>query len=358
MNQTFKIEEENVKCNLCHADDTRFLFSGKDRQHSKEGLFRVVQCKICGLVYLNPRPTQRNIGYYYPSEYIPYGKTAFQDIGIMGKGRGSFARLKNWMKKTILEEHYKYDFRNFGKTKKKKNLFKKVLTYAFLPKYRKMYYQTIPCSENGKVLDIGCGSGSYLAWLKQLGWQAYGVEMNKDCVEFAAKEYGIDIFCGDLLEAKFPDSYFDCVTMWSFLEHCRSPLETLKETNRILKQGGLMVIFVPNFDSLEIRVLREKSFLTDIPRHLYNFSPRTLQAMLIKAGFKVKKVVYFPRIDMLRWSLNVFLEEKGSGIRLGGRWLSNPLVKLAAGLLSLCRLASIMTFYVEKTTRKSLRNNL
>ena len=71
-----------------------------------------------------------------------------------------------------------------------------------------MYYRSIPFVKGGKVLDIGCGNSSYLAWLKKLGWEVFGVEIDKSCVEYAQKEYGIDLFCGDLLEAGFPERHF------------------------------------------------------------------------------------------------------------------------------------------------------
>jgi len=116
----------------------------------------------------------------------------------------------------------------------------------------------------------------------------------------------------------------------------------------MLKQDGLVVILVPNIDSLEVKMLKERNLLWDIPRHLYDFSPHTLREMLKRAGFMVEKVVYFPRLDMFRWSLNTLLEEKGYRIRMGSRWLLNPLTKLIARLLSLCHLSGVITFYARK----------
>lgn len=348
MSENFEVEKEYVKCNLCNADNSRFLFAGKERWFKKEGHFKVVKCKECGLIYLNPRPTTQAIGYYYPPDYIAYKEIDSEKIGIMGKGKGKFARLKNWIKKTILEEYYKYDFKNSGREKKSKDLFKSILVSPFLSKYREMYYRTIPFFDKGKVLDIGCGNGSYLAWLKELGWQVYGVEIDENSIKVAREEYGIDIFCGDLLEANSPDNFFDCITMWHFLEHSHHPLQILRKTNRLLKQNGLAVISVPNINSLEAKLLKENSFLFDIPRHLYDFSPRTLTKMLGKTGFKVKKIIYSPRLDIFQWSLDFLLEEKRYRMRIGSKCRTNPLVKLMAKLQSLCHISSIMTFYARK----------
>lgn len=348
MSENFEIEKEYVRCNLCEADNSQLLFVGKDRWFKKEGLFNVVKCKECGLIYLNPRPTQKDIGHYYPTEYCPYRKIGFEDIGIMGKGKGRFANLKNWVKSTILEEYYKYDFKNLGRKKKLRNLFKKILVSPFLLKYREMYYRTIPFFDRGKVLDIGCGNGSYLAWLKELGWEPYGIEIDEDCVKLARNEYGIDIFCGDLLESDFSDEYFDCVTMWNFLEHSHHPLQILRETNRVLKQNGLVVISLPNINSLEAKLLKGNSFLFDIPRHLYDFSACTLKKMLEKAGFRTKKIIYFPQLHIFQWSLDSLFQEKGYKIRVESKWRANPLIRLIGKLLSLCHMSSIMTFYASK----------
>jgi SAM-dependent methyltransferase len=348
IHRTMKDGQEYVRCNLCDADNFQVLFHGRDRLYKKEGVFPVVKCNECGLIYLNPRPGQEDIGYYYPHDYMAYEKIGHDDIGIMGKGQGRASDLKNWIKKTILEEYYEYDFQNSGREKILKNLLKKVSVYPFLSKYRSMYYRTIPFSDKGKVLDIGCGNGSYLAWLKSLGWAVYGVEPDEMSVKFAAQEYGIDIFCGDLSDAHFPDSLFDCITMWHSLEHSHRPLETLKEIYRILKPEGLAVISVPNIHSLEAKLLKGNSFLYDVPRHLYDFSPRVLGEMLNKGGFRIQKISYSPRIDLFQWSLNSLLEEKKHKLRIESKWRTNVLVRLIARLLALCHVSSVMTFYAKK----------
>ncbi len=348
MKENFEIEKEYAKCNLCDADNTQLLFIGKDRLFKKAGLFNVVKCKECGLIYLDPRPTQKSINYYYPPYYGPYKKIGFDDVGIMGKGKGKFAYLKNWIKKTILEEYYKYDFKNLGRKKKSTNLFKRILVFPFLPKYREMYYGTIPFFDRGKVLDIGCGNGSYLAWLKELGWEPYRVEIDENCVKFAREEYGVDTFCGDLSEANFSDDFFDCITMWHFLEHSPHPLEALRESNRILKRDGLVVICVPNMNSLEAKLLKERSDLFDVPRHLCGFSPHTLRRLLSKTGFRIKKIVYFKGLGSFERSFNRFLEEKGYKMKVSSKWRANLLAKFVGELLSLFRLSSIMIFYVKK----------
>jgi SAM-dependent methyltransferase len=136
--------------------------------------------------------------------------------------------------------------------------------------------------------------------------------------------------------------------MMQFLYLSHHPLETLRETNRILKQNGLVVISLPNINSLEFKTLKEKTFLVDIPRHLYDFSACTLKKMLEKTGFITEKIIYFPRVDTFQWSLDSLFQEKGYKIRVESKWRVNPLVKLVGKLLSLCQMSGMMSFYVKK----------
>ena len=62
---------ERILCPLCGVDDTRFLFWSSDLWYRFPGNFRVVQCKKCGLVYVNPRVPPSQIDKYYPDEYYP-----------------------------------------------------------------------------------------------------------------------------------------------------------------------------------------------------------------------------------------------------------------------------------------------
>ncbi|MBU1125700.1 MAG: class I SAM-dependent methyltransferase [Candidatus Omnitrophica bacterium] len=339
---------EQVRCNLCGADDTRLLFRREDRFNQKEGIFNVVRCRGCGLIYLNPRPARERMGYYYDVEgYEAYNKVGVEEIGIMNRQNGWFSHLKNEVKRLILQEHYGY-FAQKTEFERWRWL-KRLAVWPFLAKYRGMYFKTIPFLGEGKALDVGCGSAGYLAWLKQLGWQVYGVEIDAESVRYAKEEYGIDVFCGELQESFFTDSFFDAITMWHFLEHAPDPLLVLSKCAQLLKTSGLLVIGVPHAGSLEAKVFLENSLLFDVPRHLYNFTPQTLGELLRKSGFVVERIAYAPRsINTINAALNRVLEKKGLPYRVHSRWRKIIFAQWFDTLLRWLGLSSAFIVFAKK----------
>jgi len=207
---------EYVKCNLCGSDDSTILFTVKDRRYKKPGLFNVVRCRKCGLIYTNPRPSKKLISQYYPSYYW--------DVGRVNN--------KNRLIKTLF---------------KMNQILIDIICYKM----------TIPLKSNRKLLDIGCGSGKFLYSMKKLGWQTYGVEIGDFAAKHAREELGLNVFTGTVGEASFPDKFFDGITMHQVLEHVADPTATLLEINRILKDDGLLAISVPDTGSLEARIFKK-----------------------------------------------------------------------------------------------------
>jgi len=118
--------------------------------------------------------------------------------------------------------------------------------------------------------------------LTENGWKVGGVELTRNAVSYAKKKYGIKLFQGDFLEKKIKDVY-DVVVLNGALEHLRRPFETLARTRSILKNGGFILISIPNSDSLGRNIFGKNWFAWQPPRHLYHFSPKTVRQMLKKA---------------------------------------------------------------------------
>lgn len=235
--------QEYVQCNLCGGSDTKLLFYAKNRNNKKGEVFRIVKCKICGLVYLNPRPSKDGIRQYYPLQYWSriYSSVNIEDTTIWGIPWREAMRKKA---KPIL-------------------------------KYKKA----------GKLLDIGCGDGSLLKFLKDLDWEIYGVELGEEASRFARENLGLDVFGGRLGEANYPSRSFDVVSLFHSLEHLPDPLETLRKIYSLLKQDGIVVIEVPNFGGFGSLIFRARWVGIAAPLHLYHFTRLTLQKMLRKCSF-------------------------------------------------------------------------
>ncbi|MCZ6677112.1 MAG: class I SAM-dependent methyltransferase, partial [Candidatus Poribacteria bacterium] len=138
----------------------------------------------------------------------------------------------------------------------------------------------------GRILDVGCGIGTFLHLAREHGWKTYGVDPSESGTAFACNQYGLDVFCGDLFEANFPDQHFDVITLYHVLEHISQPNPFLHELHRLLKpKTGLLVIEVPNGGSIHSRLQKENWPYVHPRDHLYYFSHRTLPRLLRKHGF-------------------------------------------------------------------------
>lgn len=146
----------------------------------------------------------------------------------------------------------------------------------------------------GRLLDVGCGSGLLLHLAGQYGWKTTGVEISSPACRRAKEQFGLNLFQGELADARFPEAAFDVVTFIDVLNHVADPLWQLREAYRVLKPGGLIVVRVPNFCFqrawrrllLTLARLTGRSEVSEFAVfHLYNFSRRTVTRLLEKAGF-------------------------------------------------------------------------
>ncbi|MBI5491799.1 MAG: class I SAM-dependent methyltransferase [Deltaproteobacteria bacterium] len=147
-------------------------------------------------------------------------------------------------------------------------------------------------AEKGRILDIGCGRADFLQLMKERGWDASGLELDRR-IEGRGKKLGMDLRCGSLDTVRFPESSFDAVTFWHVFEHIRRPEAALEECGRILKPGGLLVIAVPNTGSLQARISGRHWFHLDPPFHLYHYSAGNLKRLLDRSGFEAASVKHY-----------------------------------------------------------------
>ncbi|MEM4202700.1 MAG: class I SAM-dependent methyltransferase [Candidatus Methanomethylicaceae archaeon] len=306
---------ETVVCDLCGADDAETLFLEQDRLHRIDGIFPLVRCRQCGLMYLNPRPTMEEMARYYPNDYHAY-------------------RVVDDQKSIITSLEHRYGINRRCRA---------VITRAGL--------------KSGRILDVGCSTGSFLDAMRRRGWETYGVEIHAGAANYAREHLELDVFTGTLIDAHYPDSFFDVVTLWNVLEHLHQPQATLFEIRRILRQEGLLVISLPNPDCIEAKIFGRYWAGLDAPRHLYIYSRHTLQQALALAGFALKEVISFSgHHHVLALSLKFWLDDKISNERLR-HWLNQVVNSLPLRLLTLpyyvliadrLNQSSVMTVFAQR----------
>ena len=147
--------------------------------------------------------------------------------------------------------------------------------------------------KKGKILDIGSGTGHFLAEMKRSGWETSGIEINEKARQYSSSVHGLNII--DPGQIQFiPTSSCDCITLWHTLEHFRYPFRYAEEIHRILKPEGTCIIALPNCSSHDAGHYRKFWAAWDVPRHLWHFSPATLGFFADKAGFMVKAFKSLP----------------------------------------------------------------
>ena len=140
--------------------------------------------------------------------------------------------------------------------------------------------------QQGRLLDIGCSKGMFMAVARQDGWDATGVDFNPEAIAFAKDVWNLNVHLGNAEDMGFGDQQFDLITMWDVIEHLPDPLKFLKKIKALLKPGGLLAFETPNAGSLYAKLRRR--YWGWGPHHLYYFTPATITALLTEAGFAVK----------------------------------------------------------------------
>jgi SAM-dependent methyltransferase len=265
----------------------------------------VVRCRDCGLCYTCPRPTLQFIGTFYPRDYAPH-ETPLPD------------RRPTWRAKLATQIGWPIEPRRALRRHGKRRL-----------------------------LDFGCGGGSFLHRMNRLGWRATGVDISDTAIDRIRDRLGLDAMVGTLPHPGLPDGGFDVVTMWHSLEHVHNPRAVLQSAFRLLAPGGRLLVAVPNIGGLPFRWFGPAWLGLDLPRHLTHFTPATLRAMLTAIGFRVRNVRMLRHTRWLRESAALARKE---GVRLGWQSLFGTLAgsRLAVTLCMWARKADCILCIAER----------
>ncbi len=141
----------------------------------------------------------------------------------------------------------------------------------------------------GRLLDVGCGSGTGVGDLVDAGLEVWGVEIDDRAAQ-VARTRGVRTVCDDFTAADLPESYFDFVRMWHTLEHLADPVGALSKARRLLRLGGILIVGTPDISSLTSRIFGRRWYHLDPPRHLVVFSSGGLIQAIEEAGFEVTSI--------------------------------------------------------------------
>jgi 2-polyprenyl-3-methyl-5-hydroxy-6-metoxy-1,4-benzoquinol methylase len=222
-------------CPVCAAANHPPLFS--------KGDLRLVRCRACSMVYVNPAPASYASGEFYDASGSDY---------------------------YLSPEKLTAD-------------------YSPVRFERELRLFTHYCVA-GDVLDVGCSSGAFLYQLMQLGPNRYNVlgnDVSSAPLEYARSK-GVPVISGKFLEHDFGARRFNAVCFWAVLEHLREPRAFIERAFDLLSEGGYCFVLVPNFASLATRLLGRK-YRYIYPQHLNYFTTRTLVGM-VESHFVVRQV--------------------------------------------------------------------
>jgi len=224
------------------------MYSSKDYFFTKEE-FNVSYCESCSFVFTNPIPLESKIGTYYETEdYLSHTSDSKNPISLI------------YNKVRDINLNSKFNILNKYKSK-------------------------------AKALDIGCGTGEYLNYLKTRGWDVLGIEPNSKARNFINNNHKFDVQDISELE-KLGKLSFDAISMWHVLEHVYDINERMQTIHRILKNDGIAIIALPMIDSPDSIKFGKYWAGLDLPRHLHHFSSDTFTKLANNNNFDV--VDYIP----------------------------------------------------------------
>lgn len=234
----------NIKaCPLCGGTHLERALTCVDHYASGE-MFHLCRCEDCGFLFTQDFPVEAEIGRYYETpDYISHSDTR----------KGMMNSVYHWVRNYMLGRKAR------------------LVTHEA---HRK----------EGRLLDIGTGTGYFADTMQRRGWQVDAVEKNPGARAFAKEHFNLDVK-PDTALGDFPPGSFDVITLWHVMEHLE-PLNEMWETlNSLLTDKGVLIIAVPNCSSFDAKRYGAYWAAYDVPRHLWHFTPGTIQQFGSKHGF-------------------------------------------------------------------------
>lgn len=221
-------------CPACGRCSGKKWLQAPDRFHGRPRLYTLLRCSSCSMVWLHDPPPPSEMGQHYGEDYDRAISRTGQDPRHWTRRRGTLLRYLS----------------------------------------------------SGAILDLGCGSGGFLASLKGPEWKLFGIEISERAAREAEARTGAQVFVGDILDAPFPPESFDAITCFHVFEHLYQPKELLAKVREWVRPGGIFYTQMPNIDSVGAHIFRSYWYALELPRHLFHFSPATLRTLAFSSGLQ------------------------------------------------------------------------
>lgn len=239
-----------MKCRICSSNSTKLLFISQNvhgRKVLSDEEFEVRQCRDCGIVFTALIIEEKYYHKYYPKDYYPEEQS-------------------NFAIKKILYFLQRISFR------------------------QKLKLITRHKPQGNKILEVGCAKGEFLNALPAY-FEKYGNEINDKACRYIEDNYkGITIYNNRIDNIFFDEKEYckyDSIVAWHVFEHIENPSIFLENISKIIAEDGVLIIEVPNQNSLGFRLTRNNWFHLDTPRHLFHYSYQSLNRLLEKYSFKI-----------------------------------------------------------------------
>lgn len=290
-------------CNCCGQKMWQKLYTNYDRLWAKKtSTYDIYQCLNCGLIVTETDRTPETIKAYY------------EGYCTLQKMNDKFLRIKIFL--------YAFLFRSLPS--KPLEWLRNLLFYPLLHRMR-----GIEIKPQAKVLDIGCGSGRFLAIIKALKMIPFGIEIGEEAYE-SSKKITENIYLGQfetLDTYQFPNNptmKFDIIVSNHVIEHVTAPNQFLQKVKSMLTDNGIAIIATPNYRSICAKLFRKYWVGLETPRHLFLLAPPNMQIYCDKCQLKIKKVRYLSNAFGIVGSIIYLYEDKWQ--RRAGPWLWKLLI--------------------------------
>lgn len=229
---------EKINCLYCNSSQSTSFRNRAD----------IVKCSSCGIIYLRTRPTKEAMYEIYQSYANDTSHMRPPDTLAEVSTHG------------LRREYFVNELTGFLSDKK------------------------------GTWLDIGCGWGALLNYSSELGFEPAGIEMTRNCLDFAAMQLKIPVSNSQFTDSKVSPGSCKIISMVHVLEHIPNPKETLRKIYQSLEPGGYFCGIVPNIASFCSEMLKENWVWLDPTHHYVHYPPDSLREKLEQTGFIIKKM--------------------------------------------------------------------